>query len=101
MTLDEMKRVAEAATPGPWQHDISERGNWDRVWLPAWTQGEQRHIEASHDVSRARDDAAFIATFDPPTVRALLAVVEAAKDHAGENLVARPLVRALAALGEL
>ena len=107
MTLDEMKRVAEAATPGAraWR---GEWHGWTLVSLPEQT------IVADPCCFNPQDEP-FIATFDPPTVLALLAVVEAAgaghrfpghdclpfTETADEGTSYCGLCEALAALGDL
>lgn len=69
--VEKLDTIADAATIGPWQafirNDVGQMlgsvGGPDR--LTAWG-----HIRPA--------DATFIATFDPPTVKAMLAVVQAA-----------------------
>lgn len=81
LNLNELRKVAEAATPGPWvARDFSETYS-DGSRTEAWS------VEANEtpvvDVAFDRDygspmggaesaDARHIATFDPPTVLALL-----------------------------
>lgn len=71
--LSEMRRVAESATPGPWEqvdvqgqrseNGVGVRGCGDFDWVAT--------LQVSN-VAEWRENAAHIATFDPPTVLALL-----------------------------
>jgi len=72
--LAELRRIAEAATPGPWRirtdprYDDADRfviASADRDHIVETTQGGSWTDE---DLANAR----YISTFDPPTVRALL-----------------------------
>lgn len=86
LDLDALRQVAEAATPGPWEH-----GTGDWCHMSGWQIG--RPDAGSMDGFRPiaftgtenyDDDAAHIATFDPPTVLALIDALEAAEaqdDH--------------------
>jgi hypothetical protein len=80
MNLDELKRIAEAATPGPWSWQ--ERGyieNYDVLADDRFiTCGDSR--EECNGAIGKQDDAAFIATFNPSRIAKLLAVVKAARD---------------------
>ena len=82
MSVDRLRQVAADATPGPWRED----GPWwhtpddpahmvtaalDRVPVAI---NPPREVRAP-----VRSDMTFIATFDPPTVKALLDVAEAAE----------------------
>lgn len=70
--LAEMRRVAEAATPGPWRKGDGSPATSIVVYPAA---------PSNLDIFTGSDqDAAHIATFDPPTVLALLDVVEACDD---------------------
>jgi hypothetical protein len=79
----DLKRVAEAATPGPWKVTVVE-GQWavratylvDGLRHTRWPATCQMSTDAEHD-------ATFIATFDPPTVLGLLARLSAAEAKAG------------------
>ena len=72
--VDALTAIADAATPGPWR---------------SWDNGEVEALPRYPDLSASdplgemwtERDARFIATFDPPTVSKLLAVVQAAEDH--------------------
>lgn len=71
MSGDErLRRAAEAATPGPWRVSPVERGN-------ALVGGDPEIGDAPYAEVRTVPDAEFIATFDPPTVLALLDEMEA------------------------
>src|SRR5690606_26615746 len=73
--LAELRRIAEAATPGPWR--ISGDGPVDRFVIAST---ERDHIaETTRGGSFTNEDLAnayHIATFDPPTVLALLNEIE-------------------------
>lgn len=88
MELNELRKTAEAATPGPWKEDVDQRGDcvvWGpngRFLLnaqaePHWLEypGETRSV--AFDVDRR--DCTHIATFDPETVLALLSRLEQAE----------------------
>lgn len=97
--LNELRKVAENATPGPWiAHELGgEPGYW-WVWqeskLPyyggvAEVAGRDPGIICYPEISgghgdddQDRIDAEFIATFDPPTVLALLSRLEQAEKNA-------------------
>lgn len=67
MTLEELKRLAAAATPGEWACD-RRIGTID---VPS---------QASYcNCTMSSDDAEFIAAFNPETAKRLIAVVEAAE----------------------
>jgi hypothetical protein len=71
--LDELKRVAEAAaTQGPWRCDLA---------AGVVEEDAARPFVAAVviDETATKEDIAFIATFNPETVKALLGVVEAAE----------------------
>ena len=71
--LSALKAIADAATDGPWRTS----GSIGRDVL-----GPQKPSGASSVVGYGvwPENAAYIATFDPPTVSKLLAVVEAAEE---------------------
>ena len=90
--LAELRAVAEAATPGPWVFDPP--GMWgDEDDIP---QSAVRQIDSGSitwddhggEVFKP-EDAAHIATFDPPTVLALIAALEA-KTAEADDLAADP-----------
>ena len=97
LDLDQLRKVAEKATPEPWRWDDPDERNptwrgslrtadWED-WIDsdaddAWDNGFVIRSVALHGMdstNNVRDaDAEFIATFDPPTVLALLAMIEEA-----------------------
>lgn len=68
-TLAEWKTIAEAATPGPWEVDHDVQTGRAFVRDPLGT--ERATIRDGNEL-----DATHMATFDPPTVLALIAEVE-------------------------
>lgn len=73
LDYEEMERVARAATPGPWENSLGSVNNWhdhtfEMEWVPNGQADDADGVNANY-----RADAEFIATFDPPTVPALLA----------------------------
>lgn len=87
LDLDRMKEVAKAATPGPWNRDGHHMSRVLRCTAERETT-EAKHlcgdfIEVADAGENWMVDAPFIATFDPPTVLALidrLEVAEAQRD---------------------
>lgn len=75
MDDEDLKRVAEAATPGPWKVTKDEcaacGGEWDIYDIPG----------GDHAKFELEADATYIATFDPPTVLSLLSRLSAAADR--------------------
>jgi hypothetical protein len=72
----DLKRVAEAATPGPWADP------WHAARGPSWGINTADPHNLRHIASvptEQEEDALFIATFDPPTVLSLLARLSAAE----------------------
>ena len=75
-TLAELRRLAEAATPGPWEAFGAVDGRRSERWLGVTT--DMRAIESARagDVFAAqnctRQDALFIAAANPAAVLALL-----------------------------
>lgn len=76
-----LRAVVEAATPGPWE--VAESESFRCVQAGRDMRGDGRRwptvAYGMTSVQRA-EDAEFIATFDPPTVRALLDVLETAAE---------------------
>lgn len=74
LDLDELERVAREATPGPWQ-----------VYQHAMTPFPELHdvVGATRDDDVAENlpswIAAYIATFDPPTILTLIAAARPAE----------------------
>ncbi|WP_082123950.1 ead/Ea22-like family protein [Arthrobacter sp. YC-RL1] len=82
--LKELSRIAEAATPGPWEkYDLPvavANSNFtihapNAVGVPTWTTALPPEIASTLKA----EDAEFVATFDPPTVLALLSRLEQAE----------------------
>lgn len=81
----ELKRLAEAATPGPWQVDgaISVMGDvkpetWEEVCLAGdFMQSDEGEKKAQNEAN-----ARFIASFNPATALALLERVRKAEERA-------------------
>ena len=71
MTLADLRKIAEAATPGPWK----QRERFSRT---VETPRQHNPVATAERIVRGVADAVHIATFDPPTVLALLDVAEAA-----------------------
>lgn len=76
--LAELRRIANAATPGPWEWRMSKDGRiLDLITLETGYNEEiitPSHINAWLQVKGGLKD--FIPTFDPPTVLALLDEIE-------------------------
>lgn len=86
LDLDELKRVVDAATDGEWCVDADQCSYGPPLGVLAYT--ETGVLVVVDLVGRPhklrREDANHIATFDPPTVKRLIARVRRA-----ENLVER------------
>ena len=77
--LDDLEATAKAATPGPWQHLPygGQNQNGD------YSGGEIYEANGEHLISDVSDEAgSHIATFDPPTVLALIAKLREAEAEA-------------------
>lgn len=74
INLDTLRKIAEQATPGPWEID-----NLDRVVRTPDRGIVHDDSCAGSEEWSANTDAPFIATFDPPTVLALLSRLEQAE----------------------
>lgn len=83
MSNQELRRVAEEATPGPW---VAEPGREDLGPLTRWfVQGVGPNwgdVCEMHNLNRDAN-ARFIATFDPPFVLSLLDRVERLEELLG------------------
>ena len=76
MNLNELEAIARAATPGPWQHLPygGQNQNGD------YSGGSIFDADGDYLLSEVSDAAgAHIATFDPPTVLALIAKLREAE----------------------
>ena len=75
--ISKLRNIAEEATPGEWKHGclpgINRRDN--RVYADARPDGDWLTVLECGDM--AFEDALHVATFDPPTVSAMLDVIEA------------------------
>lgn len=76
--LDQLRQIAENATPGPWMefHENGTPGEYEAFICPPATGA--RLVDYAPRDQRDKD-ALYIATFDPPTVLALIERVEAAE----------------------
>ena len=72
--LDQLRQVAENAAPGPWRKDDRDQVVRRADHLIVYDASCDRMEEWAADT-----DAQFIATFDPPTVLALIKRVEDAE----------------------
>ena len=86
--LTELRKIAEQATPGPWEpYDANE--GMDRAYSPMWcVANEEFHNPTAGDDEDwmgveihvgDKADSDHIATFDPPTVLALITRLEQAE----------------------
>lgn len=73
--LAELRRIAEAATPGPWR--ISDDGPADRFVIASADRGHIAETTQGDSFTEDLANAHHIATFDPPTVLAMLDRIEA------------------------
>src|SRR5690625_3929294 len=69
MTLDDLRKIAEAATPGPWEAVTD--GKPDFYGLPEWRIGNPAYPPVTR-AGMTRESAEFIATFNPKRVLELL-----------------------------
>lgn len=79
--LDALEAVARAATPGPWETRCEGYGE------PTWVCHDSEYvIYLGYDYAAelGAEDGAHIATFDPPTVRALITRVREAETRLRE-----------------
>ena len=77
MELNELRKTAEAATPGPWEMR-EENPQMDGRNFTLRVH-DQAGIRMSAHCYGFNGDPEFIATFDPPTVLALLSRLEQAE----------------------
>lgn len=99
--LDELRKIAEAATPGPWTLEYENSDDWEagindgdyphtihgprNCSFDNWTDKSkiQDYLNRVTEISEMVDeDAEFIATFDPPTVLGLITRLEQAEQAA-------------------
>lgn len=77
---DDLRRVAEGATPGPWHPSTTgvEAGDhWSVIEYPAMQYVAHIPCNDGENEAQREPDARFIAAFDPPTVLALLDELDA------------------------
>lgn len=80
--LNELRKIAEQATPGPWTvmdvNDPGEGVNFIDVHQDgkSWEVVSRRLPDRHDDRDQMSADATHIATFDPPTVLALITELE-------------------------
>ncbi|MGO4297375.1 ead/Ea22-like family protein [Glutamicibacter sp. MCAF14] len=96
INLDTLRKIAEAATPGPWETLGGQGPFGTHAVCHRMEQGTLVEI-AYRDAHFDKINAVHIATFDPPTVLALLSRVEKAErscrllgtiiERDGKNLV--------------
>jgi hypothetical protein len=77
MNLNELKAVALAATPGPWECELTGLKDSPFGDTRSWIVDLKEHIFEFHFLEGA--EAKFIAAANPATILKLIAVVEAAK----------------------
>lgn len=77
LDLERLEAMARAATPGPWwvEEGSCILANTTNANSPAWCIGQTQ----AEDWRQADANAAHIAAFDPPTILALLARLQAAE----------------------
>ena len=80
---NELRAIAEAATPGPWTYDPTS--DVTEIWAGEMNVADVWADLNSGSITEAqrRSNGFFIATFDPPTVLRLLADLEAAEARVG------------------
>ena len=80
VSLDELERLADAATPGPWR-ECGAKDGCGLVWsepvdMPlATTDTDSEEEGISSTRGRKLADAAYIAAANPSTVKALIAEI--------------------------
>jgi len=93
-----LREIAEKATPGPWSHD---RADDPSASFEVFGHDGSDFENFVADCRTGRDDAEFIATFDPPTVLSLIAdrarMEKAAQAVCAEFAQGHPLIVALKA----
>lgn len=82
--IDIWRKVAEAATPGPWEVVWGAVAYVDTVADPSDPTGQTPMQEPYKVADAGERDREFIATFDPPTVLDILDRLEGAEARAAE-----------------
>ena len=79
LDLTKLREIAEAATPGEWESVVStyssEFGDYKGAWIPGVAEEISDYYIGTVPPLHV-NDATHIATFDPPTVLALIDEVE-------------------------
>lgn len=78
MNTDELKRLAEAATPGPWKSQLSSVKKGSRNIASNIHAGESLPI--GEDVKRGQTNAAYIAAANPAVILELIAERDALRE---------------------
>jgi len=73
-STDDLRRKAEAATPGPWEQSMADTGNPE--YVNAWWQDKGEGQDVAN--CETAEDGAFIAAWHPGVALAALKVIEAA-----------------------
>ena len=96
--LAELRRLAEAATPGPWEAFGAVDGRRGKRWLGVTTDMRATESARAGDVFSAQDctrqDALFIAAANPAAVLALLDDADALRAELAHMREARDNARA-------
>lgn len=79
MELNELRKTAEAATPGPW--DLYSTQDYEVFCATNFTDSNYDPPAVTYGSDRS-EDAEFIATFNPETALALLSSLEQAEESA-------------------
>ena len=89
LNLDALRKIAEAATPGPWRREPVKGYCDDNVLTDApnyQTKPNGNYVASTglaggHSKQNFQNDAAHIAAFDPPTVLALIDLARVEHDR--------------------
>lgn len=114
MTLDDLRKIAEAATPGPWESITEAYSSELGDYLGGYIPGVAERFVTEHDgvtPPLSPEDAKFIATFNPQKVLELLEETErlqklvgrwerAYQEHSDEHFYLRTRLAAVEELHE-